>query len=448
MDEVLPVTVVILLGAFALATLRDRFSAVEMRILMAAFAAHLLAVLAQVYLTRDVFGGGDMFAYHLYGNLLADLIVRDPVGYLPRVVRLVFLDPEPGLPIDILGAGHATGAMFGIAGLLHVLCAGSLYGVCSLLSVGGLFGTIGLFLAIRPHLEAGANPRILGACVLMPSAIYWSSGLLKEAVAFVGFGWCVLAIRWVVTGRWVRGVVLFLVAATPAALVKPYILFPLALAGGVWFYWDRATRKSTNGMVTIRPAYVILSVVAAFAVVLALSRLFPEYAVDVLSDELANQQEIGARTAGGSNYEIAGASSRSLFGQILLAPLALLTSLFRPIIFEARNATQLANSLETGWLAALAVRSGALGRATLVTRIRQSPMLAFCLAFTVMFGTLVGLATTNLGTLSRYRVPLTPPFAVLLLMLQRYAPARRLVATTRAPVTVHSASAVARANSK
>jgi hypothetical protein len=52
----------------------------------------------------------------------------------------------------------------------------------------------------------------------------------------------------------------------------------------------------------------------------------------------------------------------------------------------------------------------------LVTR----PFLGFCAVFVLLFGTGVGLATTNLGTLVRYRMPLIPFFAVLLVtLLQR-----------------------------
>ena len=418
MTEILPFSVVMILGGFALAALRDRFTSAERRILATAFAAHVLAAVAQVVLTRDVLGGGDMFAYHLYGNMFADLIVRDPVLYFPRVLRLVFLDPQPDLPFDVLGAGAATGAMFGISALLHLLCAGSLYATCLLLSMGSLFGTIGLYLAVRPSIAPRQAPQILGACVLMPSVIYWSSGLLKESVAFVGFGWCVLGIRWLVHGRWFRGSVLFLVAVTPAALVKPYILFVLALGAGIWWYWERTIRKAPDGAVTIRPGYLVVGVAIALAGVIALGRVFPDYAVDVLADGIADQQEVGARTTGGSNYGLTESSSRSLSGQLLLAPLALLTSLFRPLIFEARTALQFVNALETGWLTVITVQLLATQRARLIGRIRRSPMIAFALAFVVVFGTLVGLATTNLGTLSRYRLPLTPLFAVVLLLLR------------------------------
>jgi hypothetical protein len=47
----------------------------------------------------------------------------------------------------------------------------------------------------------------------------------------------------------------------------------------------------------------------------------------------------------------------------------------------------------------------------------EDPFLVFCVVFVIAFGIAVGLTSTNLGTLSRYRSPLLPFFVVLLLVL-------------------------------
>jgi hypothetical protein len=47
----------------------------------------------------------------------------------------------------------------------------------------------------------------------------------------------------------------------------------------------------------------------------------------------------------------------------------------------------------------------------------NNPVLLFCAVFIVLFGVAVGLAAPNLGTLSRYRVPMMPMYGFLLLSL-------------------------------
>jgi hypothetical protein len=56
-------------------------------------------------------------------------------------------------------------------------------------------------------------------------------------------------------------------------------------------------------------------------------------------------------------------------------------------------------------------RGGVRGTLSLVTR---DPALALCVVFVIVFATAVGLATTNLGTLARYRSTMLPFFGVLL----------------------------------
>jgi hypothetical protein len=98
----------------------------------------------------------------------------------------------------------------------------------------------------------------------------------------------------------------------------------------------------------------------------------------------------------------------------------LLTSLFRPALFEVRNPLMLANALETTVLTFLFVRIFFTRNLGSVRRqIANDPFLVFCVVFVIAFGIAVGLTSTNLGTLSRYRSPILPFFAVLLLVLGR-----------------------------
>jgi hypothetical protein len=77
----------------------------------------------------------------------------------------------------------------------------------------------------------------------------------------------------------------------------------------------------------------------------------------------------------------------------------------------------LINAVETTTFT-YAVGRTLIGQSWQVTwrRLSSSPLLMFCLVFSLTMGVGVGLATTNLGTLSRYRMPLVPFFAALVLI--------------------------------
>lgn len=227
-----------------------------------------------------------------------------------------------------------------------------------------------------------------------------------------------------------RGAVALGLGAIPIGVIKPYILFPMLICGGVWFYWYRSL--VTRGRVAIlqQPMYLILAGLISVGGVQALSVVFPEFGVENIAEEAAGLQQMGQRVRGGSHYAIAAGPTRSLAGQLLIAPIGLIFALFRPLPFDVRNAVILLNAIEMMvliglWWVMLRRRPW---RQT-VRIVFASPVLVFCVAFCIIFGAAVGASSTNIGTLSRYRVPMMPLYALVLLVLSmRSAPAGRRAA--------------------
>ena len=196
-------------------------------------------------------------------------------------------------------------------------------------------------------------------------------------------------------------------------LYKPYLLMPLGAALGAWFAIARLKPRRGQLLAALRPAPVIGGGVLVLITILALEQLVPRFGFTSLGDELARLQEVGSY--GGSAVEIGNPVERSLLGQLAFAPQALLTALFRPFLFEARSVLMLVNGLETALIAAL------VGRALIRVRwarvpewMLRRPWLLFSAIFTLVLALGVGLGTSNLGTLSRYRAPMMPMYVLLL----------------------------------
>jgi len=80
----------------------------------------------------------------------------------------------------------------------------------------------------------------------------------------------------------------------------------------------------------------------------------------------------------------------------------------------------LANALETTFLTVLLIRIVVTRDLFRVRRqVMDDPFLVFCTVFVLALGVAVGLASTNLGTLSRYRAPILPFLALTLFVLQK-----------------------------
>lgn len=393
----------------------NRFAASERPYIWLSFAAHAAAALAMIVVVREVFEGGDMLAYHNVGMIIADQFRAAPSDTAGMIVDLLVHKSEP-IPIPGTLPGSSTGSMQALAALLALLFNGSLFASTLAVALGAFFAKLGIFSIFRRELPALSVRAVAIACLLLPSVVFWSSGLLKEPFAIIGLGTLMSGAYSIADGRpSVRNVLFVVTGGLLVATVKPHILPPLSAAIAAWFA-VRRPRSIDAGQTTSRG--MIVGGIVALAVVLVTGVFFQRFAPDQLAEEVAHMQEVGATTGGGSQYALLSNPNASLATQLALVPLALLTALFRPALFEARSFLVGVNSLEVTaftWLFLVAVfRNRGFG---VVRRIASSPALTFCAFFVVSFGIGVGLTTTNLGTLSRYRMPLVPFFGLLLMAL-------------------------------
>lgn len=421
MTELAPALMVVIVGLTLAAVQASRFSREESPLMMLGFAAHVALACVQVSLTRALYGWGDLFGYTFTGEGLARLLRVDFWQFAPELLKALF-HQMPNLPFDIPAVGSSTGSMVVIATFLAYLTGGSFYTVGLAVAVFGYLGKIALYRAFKASLPVDLHRRLLIAITLIPSSIFWSSAMLKEAVAISGLGYLVWGlVRFRSTGSPV-GLLQIVIGGTWVALVKAYILFPIMLATGVWMY-----ALSTGGKGRLlRPVPLGAAALVGLGGVALLGKLFPQFAVDNLGEWAAYYQDVGQKVSGGSTYAFGDPTQSGLLGQLAFAPLALVTSLFRPFLFEARSAQVAVNALETAVLLAWWIRVFTrAGLKEVLKAIFRYPLLLFSLTFTLTFAVAVGLTTTNLGTLSRYRMPLVPFFWALLLVVDRLtAPSR------------------------
>jgi len=397
-------------------SVKNETAAVQ-RLIWYGLLAHQIAAVMMFIVTFG-FTGGDMRVYARVGAQIARLMRDDFFGVVPTVIA-GFLRFEVPIPVGNVAFGSATGSMRALSGIFMFLVFDSLPAVCCLISLLTLLAKLSIFRALRQELAPQDSKVVAVGCLLLPSVVFWSSGLLKEPMAIIGLGIIAHGVRLLRTKRRLRGLIEIVLGGGLVFLLKGYVLPPLALSVGAWVGVSAQARKG-RGMSGAAPLYWLLAGILGAVVIIATGSLMPQFAVDNLEDEFVEAQAIGARTEGGSNYQLGGSS---IFAQ---APVAMATVLFRPFLFEVSNALMLLSAIEMTWLTALAVlalvRSGLLAS---LQRITSDRTLMFCFAFTLSLGMGVGLATTNLGTLSRYRMPMMPFYYAVIAVLARTKQTRR-----------------------
>ena len=421
MSDALSMIPIVLVGFMMLAIVQGRFQSWEQPWLYGSLAIHFVAAVAEVLIVTEVYGGGDMFGYHRAGVMLARFLQEYPVEGSYRLFQVIFQLQGVPLPMNIM-QGTATGAMQALSGYVVLLVGGSIYGACALFGLTTFFSKLAIYRVLRREFPRELHMAALISCLWVPSVIFWGSALLKEAVAITGLGMAFYGGHALATGRRrIVGFFLLLIGLVVVAPVKAYLLPPFGIAAGIWLYLDGPRPPHRRRARELRPGAFLFGLTLATLFVIGIGELFPRFNPVDLAEHTAQMQRAGERVVGGSDYTL-GNTNATVSGQLKFAPLAILTALFRPTLLEAHNAQVGANALESTiitvfFLMAL-VRCGVAG---FLKECFSSPILGFCAVFSVCVALGVGLGSSNLGSLSRYRMPFFPFFVFLVVALSRKA---------------------------
>ena len=123
-------------------------------------------------------------------------------------------------------------------------------------------------------------------------------------------------------------------------------------------------------------------------------------------------------TEGEGSFFRVGNVDNSLGSLLILFPEGIITTLFRPFLFEARNPLMLMSSLEaTGFLILTIMLFSRTGFFRTFRFIFSDSVLVFCFMFVILFAGFNGISTFNFGSLSRYKIPCLPYYLMLLFIV-------------------------------
>jgi hypothetical protein len=432
---------VVLFGAVAASVASGGLDAIERRRVLLAFAAHVAAAGAH-WASVEFWYSGDMSGYQGTGYDLARFLDADFVRFAPEVVKYA-LHLESALP-QLGGEGQSTGTAKALAGFIVFVVGPSSLSLCLAASWLSWFGQLCLYRVARAELDPADRPTALLGLFFVPSVMFWSSGYTKESLVVGFLGLLCLSTYGVLRLRKPPHIAGLLVGGVGIAMLKSFTLIPYLLGVIVFVYADRAWRRA--GKIRIRPAYLLLAAVLAMGGIAAMGSLFPSLGINRIAETIAEHQQNWHDVQGGSDVEQGSGEARSLPQQLRFVPLALVNALFRPMIFDAKNVFAALAAFENTLLL-LAVLSllRPRFRGAIIESIARAPFLAFSATFVLVFATGVGLTTSNLGSLSRYRMPMMPFYAATVLVLRRRARASELLAPGRSRLAAFRKPALRRA---
>ncbi|MEO8762037.1 MAG: hypothetical protein ABI388_11155 [Bacteroidia bacterium] len=373
------------------------------------------------------YGGGDTTNYYESAKAYDNLFFKNQVdfwqGWLgdARGIEYYFFDDGTGYPVY---HQKDSNSFFVVRLLIPVVALGlKSYFASAVLTAcityTGIWKLYQIFLQEFPTLKREMAIAIL----FVPSCVFWGSGLSKDSFTLSAVGWFTYSFYHFFIQKKLKiiYVIEIFISAFIILSIKPYIFFAL-LPGAILWLSNQQIKKIAN--ITLRfLATPVLLIIGAGGGYFALNQMGDSlglYKIDTVLDRaVVVQQDMKAEYYGGKSFDI-GKFDASALGVIAKAPIAIFSGIFRPGLWDVRNAVMLISSLENTYLLILTVflllRLKIFGFFRLVGK---TPLLLFAMLFSLFFAFSVGLTVANFGSLVRLRIP-ELPFYIAGLFIMRH----------------------------
>lgn len=396
-----------------------------------AFYFKVICVLFFTLITAFYFKGGDTSLYY-YGIQDLRAAIADDPAYFWTALSTDKLSQDSPLfpyfyydsnPYDITYNYMISAHNFFVPklGLIPSYLFGNSY-LCINMCFGffALGGAIRLFKAFYyfyPHLFR----ELAVACLFLPGVAFWSASLLKDPITFGCIGFILYAIVQIVFKKTNYAASVFWIVVCGYLLfnIKIYILLVLALSLLVWYFAefnklikDRSLRYVFTVMTFAGSAvlgYFLLNYLTSFEAA-------KEYQLDKLLTSAEGQRQgyelINQNLQGDSHFKVNASNP------VLLVFGSIVATFFRPFIWEINTPIALLSAFEAAvFLIITLFFMFKKGVKQFFTVAFSDGRIMMCFVFAFVFAFAVGSSTANFGALSRYKIPCTPFYLLLLILL-------------------------------
>jgi hypothetical protein len=350
----------------------------------------------------------DIYKYFDDSKPLYDAFSQNTVHYLQLVTGIN--DDDPALKQYLKQTQHwyrseqdiftSNRPLIRFNAVFRLISGGSIYVHTIFMCFLSLCGLIAIFKLLSPHFQRRKRELIF-SIFLLPSVLFWGSGLLKEGLILFSLGILIYSFHKILKQSFtIRHLVAFLLGTSILVSIKLYVFAALApaLVGQALFF--RLGKE--------RPLFyhfVALTVIAFL--VFLIPRVIPmPTASELIAGKNDQFIELARKENAGSFIE-----SQQLepnVGSLLTAvPAALTNTFLRPFILTADGLFQKAIALENLLIYLI------LLLAIIFPRLPEGEKGAFTwmgLSFTILLFLIIGWSSPILGAIVRYKVLALPFF--------------------------------------
>ena len=286
------------------------------------------------------------------------------------------------------------------------------------ISFTGIWALFKAFTSLYPNLIH----QIAIAIIFIPSVFVWGSGIFKDTICIFGLGWLTYgSFRFLVQKDFsFRNIAVSVLSFILIAKVKLYILLGFAPALLMWVFFNYSQRiRNKSQKILVQFFFLVLVVIGFLFFMQSFAKELGKYSLEKVAITSAVTRGWVYYSSGdeGSAYSL-GDFSPTINGMLSKFPLAVNVTLFRPYFWESRKIIVALSALEALLFLFLTLKIlFSIGPAKIWRTISNDPTIQFCLIFSIIFAFAVGISSYNFGSLSRYKIPCLPFYALGLILI-------------------------------
>ena len=286
------------------------------------------------------------------------------------------------------------------------------------ISFSGIWALFKTFASLYPQL---VRP-IAIATLFIPSVFVWGSGIFKDTICLFGLGWLTYGtFRFLVQKDFaVSNIILSVFSFILIAKIKLYILLGFVPALLIWVLFNYSQKvQSAAQRFFVRFFFMVIILSGFLFFMQRFGSELGKYSLErlVRTSEVTRNYIYYVSADEGSAYNL-GDFSPTIGGMLSQFPLAVNVTFFRPYPWEAKKLIVLLSAIEALFFLFLTLKViFTLGVRKVWKTISIDPTIQFCLIFSLIFAFAVGISSYNFGTLSRYKIPCLPFYALALILI-------------------------------
>ncbi len=348
----------------------------------------------------------DTFKFFDDSRVMFDALQENPYDFLRMVsgidanapeLRKYYLQMDAWLNTDVLFNDNKT--IIRLNALFHFISLGKYYVHVVLLNILSFAGLIFLYKTFIVSFT-GSKKLLFAGTFLLPSVLFWGSGLLKDGLLLFAFGLLMMNFSRALNGN--KGFQVYaglILGLFLMILIKLYVLVAV-LPGLMAWAW---TVRQSGWKVPLKFAFCYG---LYFLMIFNIHHILPQYNfTDLIYWKQKNFNTLAELTQAKSVISIPQLEY-GLTSIILNSPLAFLNTFIRPLPMDVHgNPFILMACLENLFIAGFTITTFIFHRRNTGS---LHPLILVSICFVILIFTLSGLITPILGALVRYKVPALP----------------------------------------